>query len=295
MQPLSVSSVKQIAGRAGRYGLHAAQADLGGTATTLYPEGLPHLIKCISTPYTPLPTARIGYSSKLLDTVMSVLPPDTPLHVAITAANYIGRLPPMVRYSSDNDQVYEACAFIDKEWCDRSNEDKLLLLNAPIPWRDVSTVDAIKRLLVMHTKSLSVELMPAVKGTGWFETMESLEKNMLLDSQADSHETTRPRTTATTLLRLEALHKVVVFYVWMRFRNPVAYTDPCVDDIKQRLEKVLNWGLESMSKRLTHPRGSHTPNLALASPTKSVAEHSNHRPFLLNRTPDILDSSRPRL
>ncbi|KIM49774.1 hypothetical protein M413DRAFT_45292, partial [Hebeloma cylindrosporum] len=217
-QPLSVSSIKQIAGRAGRYGLHAAQADLGGTATTLYPEDLPHLVKCISTPYSPLSIARIGYNDKLLGALMSVLPPNPPLHVAITAASYIGRLPPMVRYSSDNSQVQEACAFIDSAWTGTSNDDKLLLLNAPIPWRDTATVDAIKRLLKMHAQSSSVELLPAITGTGWLETMETLEKDMLLESQEGSSAKARSKTTSMTLLRLEGLHKVVVFYVWMRFR-----------------------------------------------------------------------------
>ena len=292
MQSLSVSSIKQIAGRAGRYGLHGAQGDLGGTTTTLYPEDLPHLVKCISTPYTPLPIARIRYTPRLLGAVASVLPPNLPLHVAITAANYIGRLPPMLRYSSDNNQVQDACAFLDKVWGDSSSEDKLLILNAPIPWRDVSTTDVIKRLLVMHKRTSSVELMPTIKGTGWLETMESLEKSMLLHSQADSNVKTRPKTTSATLLNLEGFHKVVVFYVWMRFRSPVIYADRSVDDLKLRLEKVLNWSLETMSQQLARPRGALTTNLALASLKNStISEPDRQSPAPpVDRTPDTLAS-----
>lgn len=285
MQPLSVSSIKQIAGRAGRYGLHSAQADLGGTTTTLYPQDLPHLVKCISTPFTPLSIARVSYTPKLLGTLMSVLPPNPPLHLTITAATYIGRLPPMLRYSLDSSGVSEACAFLDKVWSDSSNDDKTMVLNAPIPWRDVSTTDVIKRLLVMHKRSGSVELMPALKGTGWLETMESLEKDMFLDSQAGSNGTPRPKTTPKTLLHLEGLHKVVVFYVWMRLRNPVIYADTGIDDLKQRLEKALNWGLSSMSNQLARPREVHAPDLASASMKNStIEEHNHHSP-----APPILD------
>jgi len=192
----------------------------------------------------------------------------------------------MVRYSGST-QIHDACAFLDKVWSGSSNEDKLLILNAPIPWRDMSTFDAIKKLLVMQRRSSSVELVPAIRDTGFLETMESLEKNMLLDSRADSNGTTRPKTTSMSLLRLEGFHKVVVFYVWMRFRNPVVYADPCVDDLKQRLEKVLNWGLESMSQELATTRGVQTPDIALAPLEDSTIAQPDHP---IDRTPDILAS-----
>lgn len=198
----------------------------------------------------------------------------------------------MLRYSSDNNQVQDACAFLDKVWGDSSSEDKLLILNAPIPWRDVSTTDVIKRLLVMHKRTSSVELMPTIKGTGWLETMESLEKSMLLHSQADSNVKTRPKTTSATLLNLEGFHKVVVFYVWMRFRSPVIYADRGVDDLKLRLEKVLNWSLETMSQQLARPRGALTTNLALASLKNStISEPDRQSPAPpVDRTPDTLAS-----
>ena len=154
----------------------------------------------------------------------------------------------------------------------------------------MTTFDAIKKLLMMHRRSSSVELVPALRGTSFLETMESLEKNMLLDSRADSNGTTQ--TTSMSLLRLEGFHKVVVFYVWMRFRNPVAYADPCVDDLKQRLEKVLNWGLESMSQQLASTRGVQTPDIALAPLEDFTIAQPDHA---VDRTPDILASSQPPL
>jgi hypothetical protein len=203
----------------------------------------------------------------------------------------------MLRYSSDNHQVQEACAFLDKAWGDGSNEDKLTILTAPIPWGDPSTTDAIKKLLVMHKQTSSVELMPAIKGTGWLETMERLEKDMLLHSQADSNAMTRFKTTSAALLNLEGFHKVVVFYVWMQFRNPVIYADRGVDELKQRIEKVLNWGLESMSQQLARSRAVLTPDLALASLKNSTIEESDHDSPAppIDRTSDILASPQPPL
>lgn len=51
-RPLSVPQIKQIAGRAGRYGLHAK--DSVGICTTLYDEDLPILRESLLVPPEPL-------------------------------------------------------------------------------------------------------------------------------------------------------------------------------------------------------------------------------------------------
>ncbi|KAF8959686.1 P-loop containing nucleoside triphosphate hydrolase protein [Flammula alnicola] len=247
LSPLSVSSVKQIAGRAGRFGLHEAQSDLGGTTTTLFDEDLPHLAHCVATPYTPLPYARIGYNEQLVTQVLSVLPPGTPMNVVLSASKYIGRLPSHVRYANQ-EQLTTACAFLDNQWRNMTNADKVSVLYAPIPWRDHHTVDIIRRLLIQQASGDSVNFMKAIEGTGFIEKMEEMERRMELEAQGMR---IRLHGMAFTMLQMEAFHKVMVLYLWMSFRNPIVYSESeIVTPIKERLERVLNWCLDGMSKML---------------------------------------------
>jgi len=118
--------------------------------------------------------------------------------------------------------------------------DRLTLLFAPIPWQDPTTTEIIVRYLNMHSSSMSVDFMKGIKNTGYLETMLKIEADM--DKKP-------PHSNINTLMCLESFHKVIVFYVWMSFRSPVVYAEfLMVTDLKQRLEKVLNWSLDGLSK-----------------------------------------------
>jgi len=119
--------------------------------------------------------------------------------------------------------------------------DRLMLLFAPIPWRDRATTEIILQFLNMHSSSMSVDFMKGIKKTGYLETMLKVEDDMAKKS---------PHSDIDTLMRLESFHKVIVFYVWMSFRSPVVYSEfLMVADLKLRLEKVLNWSLDGLSKK----------------------------------------------
>jgi ATP-dependent RNA helicase SUPV3L1/SUV3 len=64
-----------------------------------------------------------------------------------------------------------------------------------------------------------------------------------------------PQGKGSILEKLEMFHKVLVFYLWMSFRNPVSYN--CfneVSDLKTRVEMALDWTLEGVSKLDTPER-----------------------------------------
>ena len=177
---------------------------------------------------------------------MNVLPPKTPLSTAIDAHTYIGRIPTFMRYATRSE--HEVFNYVDRYWSGMNIADRMMLLFAPIPWRDYATTDIIKRFLNMHSSTMSVDFMKGIQKTGYLETMLKVEKDMGKK---------RPHSDIDTLMRLESFHKVIVFYVWMSFRSPVVYAEFLkVADLKLRLEKVLNWSLEGLSKnqKLLGPR-----------------------------------------
>ena len=234
---LSVSSVKQIAGRAGRYGLHDGE-DPGGSCTTLHAADYPYLGRCLSTPYAPLEFTRIGATNDSVAAAMNVLPPNASLSTVIAAHSYIGRIPSFMRYSTRSS--HDVFDYVDRYWTGMNIADRLMLLFAPIPWQDHITTAIIVRFLNMHSSSMSVDFMEGIKNTGYLETMLKVEADM--DKKP-------PHSNINTLMRLESFHKVIVFYVWMSFRSPVVYAEfLMVTDLKQRLEKVLNWSLDGLSK-----------------------------------------------
>jgi ATP-dependent RNA helicase SUPV3L1/SUV3 len=234
---LSVSTVKQIAGRAGRYGLLDG-GDPGGTCTTLHAPDHSYLRECLATPFAPLEFTRIGPTDERATTALTILPPDSSLSTIIDAHIYIGRIPIFMRYAtSKSSEVFD---YADRFWNNMNIMDRFLLLFAPIPWRDKATTEIIKRFLNMHSSSMSVDFMEAVKDTGYLETFLAVEDDMGKKP---------PHSDMDTLLRLESFHKVVVFYIWMSFRNPVVYSEfLLVLDLKERMEKVLNWSLDGLSK-----------------------------------------------
>ena len=242
-EKLSVSAVKQISGRAGRYGLLEGR-DPGGTCTTLHAPDLTYLRQCLATPFEPLELTRIGPTSTSVMTAVTVLPPKASLSTVINAHSCIGRIPTFMRYSIRKDT--EIFDYIDRYWTDMSVADRLMLVFAPIPWRDNQSTAIIIRFLNMHSSSMTVDFMEAIKKTGFLKTMLAVENDMN-DKQ--------PHSDVDTLMRLESFHKVIVFYIWMSFRSPVVYSQfSMVSDVKHRLEKVLNWSLEALSKSRV-PRG----------------------------------------
>ena len=242
---LSVSTIKQIAGRAGRFGLHDG-GDPGGTCTTLHAPDHPYLRQCLATPFAPLEFTRIGATTESVTTAMSVLPPKASLSTVIAAHSYIGRIPTFMRYATRSDQ--EVFDYVDRYWTSMNIADRMMLLFAPIPWRDKPTTYIIQQFLNMHSTFMSVDFMRAIKKTGYLETMLKVERDMTKKP---------PHSNIDTLMRLESFHKVIVFYVWMSFRSPVVYAEfLMVADLKLRLEKVLNWSLDGLSKNqeLLRPR-----------------------------------------
>ena len=234
---LSVSTVKQIAGRAGRYGLHDG-GDPGGTCTTLHGPDHSYLRQCLATPFSPLEFTRIGVSHETVTAAMNVLPPNSPLSTVVDAHSYIGRIPTFMRYATRSQgEVFD---FVDRYWTGMNITDRLLLLFAPIPWRDLATTEIITRFLNTHSSSMFVDFMEGIKDTGLLELMLQVEDDM--DKKP-------PHSDIDTLMRLESFHKIIVFYIWMHFRSPVVYSDfMLVADLKVRLEKVLNWSLDGLSK-----------------------------------------------
>ncbi|KAG5637914.1 hypothetical protein H0H81_002675 [Sphagnurus paluster] len=240
-RPLSVSQTKQIAGRAGRYGLHGNE-NPGGFTTSLLPGDVDFIRKTLSLTVPPLPYGRIGPTTETFSKLFAVMPSDASTKAIFDAHRYIARLPHTLRYDEMSEERLSAiCEFVDTRGGGLPLPDRLMLVIAPIPWRDAACLDVIARFVVMLRDEMDVDFAAAMDDTDFMKNLIVVEERMASSA--------RPRASSDMLGLLESLHKALVVYIWMSFRNPVVWNRIAeVVEMKGRVEKALDWTLQALTK-----------------------------------------------
>jgi ATP-dependent RNA helicase SUPV3L1/SUV3 len=294
--PLSISQIKQIAGRAGRYG-HSLSGDKpGGFVTTLHEQDLPTLKEALEYPATPTLTnayisstneSFIAIASALPSTPSAISPPNFPsrhqertLEIALMAHIYAALPPSRVYKYTQTTRIKDICSWIEQRtsgvltW-----EEKLQLLNSPVAWRDPGVVQALEEMVKMQTKENSVRMGKFLSmRSGFIKALEAAERRMtwskalvkaeaeVVQAQERGDDSVKDKKRKVEWLRrkegegsnighelleqLEALHKILVVYMWMHFRNIVVYPDRVqTEGLKHRVEVVLDWGLQELGRR----------------------------------------------
>ncbi|KAK0200431.1 P-loop containing nucleoside triphosphate hydrolase protein, partial [Desarmillaria ectypa] len=221
MQYLSISSTKQIAGRAGRFGLHGSETP-AGLATTLNEEDLPFLTRTMKHPLPSLKTARITPSYVSLVATASALPPHSAMNTIFLAHAYTSKLSPTYRY------IYSGTTRVCTNYLDAyiqgaSMTDFDVMLAAPIPWRDREGLPFIERLLTLFSTQGVARLEECMAETPFMSTLEKVESRDALTNE--------------DLLLLETFHKMLGLYVWLSYRRPVAFPDQAMAaELKPRVQ-----------------------------------------------------------
>ncbi|KII89428.1 hypothetical protein PLICRDRAFT_110007 [Plicaturopsis crispa FD-325 SS-3] len=241
---ISNAQIKQIAGRAGRYGLHGDDAS-GGYVTTLEPKDLPILRAALAEPAGGLPAARVGFDS--LEKLFDFLDPPVRTQLLLDAQLYTAHVRSIYR-CAESSKMNIRSRFIDTLG-NLLPRERSILLQAPIPWQDTNYLQYVAKLMRTYVNDTTVDLSRFLTTTGMMETLEDVEKGMVDDTWTQSsHE---------TLGGLELLHKTIVLYMWLGQRSPLSFPDnEHVHDIKARTEKALDWCLQGIAWGKT-PRFSH--------------------------------------
>lgn len=241
---LSVSQVKQIAGRAGRFGMQGIDEKPGGFVTTLRPEDLPFLRKTVAMTVPPLPYARLSPTKDLFRNLSSLLPPNSKTETIWLSSVHAGNIPTCYRHGTLS-QLSEMCGYIDERG-QFTLADRHLFLQAPFPWRDRFALNAVTEFLTAYYESMHVDVVETVKKLSLLEMLERAEQAM----QSPDGRTAdgRPFAVGKQLQGLEIFHKILVVYIWLSFRNPVSYpSHQEATELKERLERVLHWCLQEMT------------------------------------------------
>jgi ATP-dependent RNA helicase SUPV3L1/SUV3 len=210
--PLEASQVKQIAGRAGRYGMGIGMD--GGVVTTLEPSDLPLLKAAMDTKPEPLRYARVGFTSGTIKNIFEALPLGSTATTARDALLFCSVLPPNMAVMDPSAKEAEIMRFLDSFSQNLTTPERALLLQCPFPSLDQSKV-LIGRMLSMYRDKFSVDLRGILFDSGLLASLERV-----LAAKQDNRTLLKP---SRDLAELETLHGLLSVYAWLSLRNSVAF------------------------------------------------------------------------
>jgi ATP-dependent RNA helicase SUPV3L1/SUV3 len=245
--PLEVSQVKQIAGRAGRYGMGVD----GGVVTTLEPSDLPLLKAAIDTEAEPLRYARVGFISSTIMDIFEGLPHGSTTTTVRDALLFCSVLPPSMAVMDPNAKEAETMRYIDSFSQDLTFTERALMLQCPFPSMDDQFKAIMGQVLNTYRNRFSVDLREILLKSGLLTTLEQV-----LASKQANRILPKPK---LDLASLESLHSVLTVYAWLSLRNSIAfYAYDLAVELRKATQEAMNYCLRSFSTNSLNRRPNPT-------------------------------------
>lgn len=162
------------------------------------------------------------------------------------------------------DGIEKLCDLIDQKGGTLPLKDRMQLMNAPVSWRNDDTLKVVSDFMLQYNTKVYVSLMSSLEKMSMLGKLGMIEDKMRWKATLAQKGATASSVASKLkglasrrmldvaqapvlpgdLLELEVLHKILVTYMWMSFRNPVAYSDhDKVVQLKAKVEVVLDWAL----------------------------------------------------
>lgn len=246
---LSLSQIKQIGGRAGRFG-ETSETDQG-IVTCMSESNMPILKRAFQKQTPMLTKAIMPFTIETFLRMAEILPPTyglTDLYNLLYLGGNFGDhyAQPMIQ------QVKNGMEIIDHVGSDLRLAEKVLFAHCPVTWR----VD--EEVLVMS------KFMKSFTGGGIVDLKRCLQDTSLLDSSRKINDARLRRAenpiqnlridgslrTKESLQVLETFHKVLLSYIWLSFRIPVSFAQQQLAvELKEQTEACIEFVLEGIGDR----------------------------------------------
>lgn len=240
--PLSLSQIKQIGGRAGRYGL--VSDTTSGVVTCLKDQDLEPIRRAFTTVINkPIKRAVIPMPFEVLHRLQQAIPQPATFVGIFDIVYNISTLNPMFTIR-DSGITQIGAEYIDSICPDISLSEKHMLLGVPIPWTDNVFAEAMVRIMRLYQNRLSVSLSESLRGLGMVEVLDDVTK--IKDAKQQPHES------MDTLRKLEGLHKLLVCYLWLHYHAPITFEYRTeAQTLKKKTEDAIDYCLAGIvSKKI---------------------------------------------
>ncbi|KZV90811.1 P-loop containing nucleoside triphosphate hydrolase protein [Exidia glandulosa HHB12029] len=241
---LTLSSIKQIAGRAGRFSLGQDPSAMG-TVTAILPHDLDVIKLALQIPTRPLKRAVIAPSPDQLRALLQLLGPKAQPSVVFEMLPYLARVPNMFTLT-DMRAAMEASALLESGEDDRLSLDEYwIVLYVPFNSRDFVVAEAFRLLTSSYKDDGVAPLEATLLAIGVFEDYQRVSKMRKKYERPDRKED--PAVFAHILPRLESMHRVLIAYLWLSYRLPTAFHEqPRAFELKEDLELCISFYLREL-------------------------------------------------
>ena len=249
---LKISQVKQLGGRAGRFGLHGN--GITGSMATLQRPDLQKLVETFAAENKPIPRARISLSEYDLARVYRVLGPGTKLAQAATLLSLIGRTSSNFVFCAAS-TLEQIAPIIEEAGASLTLAEKLAFAETPINARVEFNSEFFKCMVSDHAAGRVHDFMGGLQGTIAFNTFAAVNdlrrryEQAALDfirnsEKVDLKDFRMPALSVADVEPLEELHNLATTYLWLSYRFPLTfpYPEPArrfKSDLELSLEFVL--------------------------------------------------------
>lgn len=278
--PLSLSQIKQIAGRAGRYGT-SRDASPHGLVLTRHEDEMDILRAALAAPVRSVTHALIQPSKQKLESLSFLLPRSRPKEAVrnVLQENSMSSLLEEFHVMADLDAGIFAIsdfvsqqaisALIEHRGCGLlTHAEKETWSNTPVNVRDERAMAWVGNAIEKYARGELVEFEACAKDLGTLEVEEAVTQ-IAADAEArrKAAKSTQPLAMwvqqdeailhVDTLMLLESLHRSLTIYLWLGFRFPLSF---CfrhhVAERKRRTEASIEFCLEVIrirrAQRLTY-------------------------------------------
>lgn len=293
--PLALTQIKQIAGRAGRYGLHKttnpppnasptnavevddatlAEVDVnpsipdelpspGGVVTTFHKSDLPVLRSLLPLPLPSITRAVLDVPYDTMTALHALLPASTPFAELLDHLYSLVKLPPHTTLVQPISRSRAAEVMEPVQHLLTLNEIDTFSYS-PVNQRDERSMGIFINVVTSYAEEGTVPLLGIFGDTQLVETLELVEETLaslppLPPIEGIGRRLLTPPIIISSIPQLEVLHKALVLYIWLSFRFEVSFPDrPLAVDLKNRTEAVLDdclARLPGLRNKKTHERG----------------------------------------
>ncbi|KAL4402228.1 RNA helicase [Malassezia pachydermatis] len=275
--PLSLSQIKQIAGRAGRYGTSRDEATSpSGLVLTRHEDEMDNLRAALAAPVRPITHASLQPTTQQMETLSLMLPHTTssrssrrrPSSTETTVSTLLDDVKALARLDvqsftlADFETQKRMSPIIEARGRDRLTQaEKEKWANTPVNFRDERAVEWVGNAIELYAQGSLVEFEACAENLGTMEAEEAvaIEHEEAKARQAAAQTTAPVAVYATqdesvlnihTLMLLESLHRTLTLYLWLGFRFPLAFCFRAdVEARKLRTEASIQFCLEAIRVR----------------------------------------------